>query len=153
MGRKFRFIGLLLVLSLGLLACETKMEPEESHDFIKEIEEEKSDGEKNLVRNKEIEEELEGIFQAMLEEKDYKNYSLVTTEVWVYKDQRSKIYDGRIEMDLKEEDKDKAEEVFKSTSEYIKEALAKKYDYERLELNWENENYREKDKKEVIIYK
>lgn len=151
MKGKIKLLIILTFLSLALFACTSKNDEKSENIFIPEMEEEKNDGEKNLIRSKTIEGVLKKTIEEIIEKKEYTNYKLLSQEVWVEKDKEKKIYYATIHMELNLEDKPGSEKIFKESSALIEKAIASKYDYEKLELIWDNPNY-EKDDPKIKIY-
>lgn len=153
MKRKFRRALVLVGLGLFLVACGQEEAPKEApkEDQFLELEE-KQEGEKELVRNKELEARFKKVLEELIEKKDNKQLKLVGQEVWVYKDREDKIYRAEIRMDLDMKDKEGAEKEFEALASAIDKAISSKFSYEKLSLIWTNQNYPEGDEKLYNFY-
>lgn len=151
--RKYMKITLVLVFILTLTACGKGVKKVEEKTFIEEEMEEKKEGEKNLVRNEDMEEVVKNMVKKTIAIDEHTSYQLVKSEVWTYKEDEKKVADAHISLKLENQNKEEVDKIIDEASENIEKELGSKYGYEKLEIIWETPQYKDKDIKEIIYFK
>lgn len=149
--KKYMYIMFVLGLALLSVACRKQEKKEDVEDEKLKIEEtEDKSSVTTYVESEKVAGEIKEVVNKIFVDKEYENYTIVNQKALVDKNDNKKIIELQLFMKIDNPNKEEAEALADKSAVLIKDAIEKKYTYEKLELYWETPSHPQEDMKEIM---